>query len=141
MQKKIYLSLPITGQEAPSKEIAQKAQIYYEKVGFIVINPHQVKQDMFEILGRIPTEPEIMGADLMELGQCDAMILFPQWKNSKGCNLEIRFAKDYNIPIYEVHTDIKLEFSSTLKNDVNQRSKDDWITRSVLDHEPCEAII
>jgi len=135
-RKKLYLSLPITGRELKSIDMAFEAKRYYENQGFQVINPHDVKKELEEELGRIALEKEIMSTDLYFLSECDAMILLPGWESSKGCNLEIRFAEDYNIPIYEVYTNRQLMFKSSLKNNVQRTRKDHWITQPVHIEEP-----
>ncbi|MBI9052498.1 MAG: DUF4406 domain-containing protein [Bacteroidales bacterium] len=134
--KKLYLSLPITGCEMQSVVEASEAQNVFERKGYEVINPHDIKRDLTETLNRIPLEIEIMGADLYSISQCDAMILLPGWQNSKGCNLEIRFALDYNIPIYDYQTMKKIIFDSHLKNKARTTVFDSWITQPVHIEEP-----
>jgi len=140
-RKTIYLSLPITGHEKASREIAEKAQRYYEQRGFIVNNPHKIKDELIEILERIPLEAEIMAADLDYLSQSDAMILFPNWELSQGCNIEIAFANAYCIEIYLPGEQGKrCKFDSNIKNKLAGIVTDRWILRSIKDQEPVVGI-
>jgi len=132
-RKTLYLSLPITGVEKESRERATLAQSNYERQGFVVNNPHRISDELTEILERIPTEPEIMAADIDYLAQSDAMILFPGWGESEGCRLEIAFAAIYNIPIWELNTDRRIDFKVKLEPAISHTGKDTWITRPVHD--------
>jgi len=134
--KTLYLSLPITGCELQSIVEAKEAQENLEKQGFKIINPHNVRLDLEDELDRVALEREIMGADLLALSQCDAMILLPGWETSKGCNLEIRFALDYNTPIYDYTTMEKIKFNSQIKNVIQRTFKEPWITQPLHIEEP-----
>lgn len=138
MQRKtIYLCLPITGHEKSSRELAKKAQQYYENRGFIVNNPHEIYDELTKALERIPTLAEIQAADLDYLAQSDAMILFPNWELSQGCNIEIYFANAYGIEIYLPGEQGKrCKFNSAIKNKLTAVVTDRWILRSVKDQEP-----
>ena len=135
-KKTLYLSLPITGCEEESIDVAKEAKFYYERQGFIVFNPHSIREKLFIELGRIPTEPEIMGEDLKYLGNADAMILFPGWQKSQGCQFKIAFANSYNIPIYQVKEPVKLNFTTKISNTPGSRRKDHWITQPLHIEEP-----
>lgn len=90
-KKKIYISLPITGQpivEARRKAQAIKTEI--SKMGHVVITPFDVcpKKDM--------PYSYYMGKDIMALLECDAILMMPGWSASKGCMAEFEVAKIYN---------------------------------------------
>lgn len=134
--KILYLSLPITGCEMQSIVTAKEAQQKLQRSGFQVLNPHDAKNHLEDTLGRVAFEHEIMGADLFTLSRCDAMILMPGWERSKGCNLEVRFALDYNIDIYEYPTMRKMHFKSQLINKLTRTTYDHWITQPIHIEEP-----
>ncbi len=43
------------------------------------------------------------------LRRCDELWLCEGWEKSTGCNLEVDFAKEHNIPIYVIKADYSLE--------------------------------
>ncbi len=40
-----------------------------------------------------------MAIDKAFIKRCDAVYVLPNWKTSKGCKIEIAFAKKHNIPV------------------------------------------
>lgn len=85
---KIYISLPIIGQDIEAVEasiIFAKAVI--GKKGHEPVSP--LDQDTTQDYATL------MGNDIRELLQCDAVLFLDGWKESKGCRLENTAATIY----------------------------------------------
>ncbi len=78
-KKKIYLSGKISGDPNFKEKFAQKEKELTEQ-GFSVFNP-ALHPDMF-------TWEQFMELDLMALGNCDAIYLLDDWKDSRGAKIE-----------------------------------------------------
>lgn len=91
---KIYISLPITGHDIEEVE-AQTifASGVIEKKGHTAVNPLYVCaiDDSYEAH---------IGADIIALMRCEAVLFLQGWKESKGCKLEYQAAKIYGKTIY-----------------------------------------
>lgn len=89
-KKKIYISLPITGQDF---EVVEERSIFasavIEKMGFEAVSPLDVSDDPES------SYEEHIGKDMTALLQCDAVLFLEGWKESKGCNLEHEAARIY----------------------------------------------
>lgn len=122
MKKRVYLSGPMSGIPEKNKAEFCKAQAHYMSEGFFVINPHEIGETMYFVMtrthGKEPIERYYIAEDLQYLGHCDMMVLLPGWENSKGCNIEIAFATQYDIPIYQAYTERKMNFSTQIINKV-----------------------
>lgn len=90
----VYISGPITGIEDQNRHLFKHAQLYYEKEGFKVVNPHElnahVSGDPHE------TWRECMRnciAAMMELRPSDVVVLLPNWEQSRGAKFERSLAE------------------------------------------------
>lgn len=79
MAKKIYLSGKISGDPNFKEKFAQKAKELTDQ-GHLVFNP-ALHPDMF-------TWEQFMELDLKALGNCDAIYLLEDWKDSRGAKIE-----------------------------------------------------
>lgn len=89
-KKKIYISLPITGQ--PIVEARKKAQVVKAEMsnrGHNVITPFDV------CLEKNMPYSYYMGKDIMALLECDTVYFIRGWEKSRGCLLEYSAAKIY----------------------------------------------
>lgn len=91
---KVYISLPISGCEAQSRDKADKVKIALSKVGYEVVNPFEIIPEKEN-----PDWYDHIGADLKELAKCDAIYLCNRWKESKGCRLEMNYAVSMGISL------------------------------------------
>lgn len=104
MEKKIYLSLPITG--IPYEEVCQRADLLKARLsrqGYEVISPIEL------YAGEKPEYEDYIGNDVKELMKCDGIYLCRGWQLSCGCTIEYNVAialKKFKRPefkiIYEV---------------------------------------
>lgn len=90
MNKKVYISIPISG-----KDINQ-VKLYLDLVkngikssGSDPITPFDVSPDSNA------SYAEHMGKDIQALLECDAIFFCRGWQNSKGCQAEFEVAKIY----------------------------------------------
>lgn len=85
---KIYISLPITGKDMASVEASiERAKEAITEKGHTPVSP--IDQDTTQDYATL------MGNDIKELLQCDAVVFLDGWKESKGCRLENAAAKIY----------------------------------------------
>lgn len=100
---RIYISSAMTGlpeQNYPAFFDMEKNMV--EK-GYDVANPARIGVDMeatFAQSGISPTRRDYLVADLAELQECDAVVLFGAWRESEGAKLEAYTAQNMDIPVY-----------------------------------------
>ncbi len=94
-KKKVYISLPITGQDFDEVEtrILFTCAIL-EKFGFEPVSPLDVSNNPEA------SYEEHIGNGITALLQCDAVIFLKGWTGSKGCNLEHEAARIYGKMIF-----------------------------------------
>lgn len=93
---KVYISAPITGYDLKERKeyFASKAE-WLRDLEFEPVNP------MADIdIGNPPPREDCMKRDIKMLLDCTAMILFGDWQNSEGCNLEMLVAKQCGIWVF-----------------------------------------
>lgn len=92
---KIYISLPISGRDL--KDV--KADICKAILALMndgnngentIITPLDICKDINAPYSKL------MGDDIAEILECDAVYFMKGWNDSKGCNLEYAAAKIYN---------------------------------------------
>lgn len=92
--KKIFLSIPITGVEEQARERCKSIKELFSKhfKDCQLFTPFEIapEKDM-------PTS-YYMGKDVEQLLECDVMIQMDGWQNSKGCTVENCIAETYGIP-------------------------------------------
>lgn len=94
MSKKIYIAGKVTG--LPKKEVIEKfqnAQKQVEALGYIAVNPIEVVGDFSA------TWEAAMKKCLKALVDCDAVVILPCWKESKGATIERQLAEDLEMVI------------------------------------------
>lgn len=100
----IYLAGPIRSKDGISMNenvsMAKTLALELWKKGYAVICPH-ANTDLPIIVADKECEEDIwLNGDLAMLARCDALVVMPNWKGSKGTEGEIAFAEKHNIPIY-----------------------------------------
>ena len=95
--KVYYLSHPYTSIGCKSKNLVQSniiAKSLVQSMDIVIINP----------LAIVPlvTQEEDRALEICKilLKKCDALILCKGWQLSHGCKCELKWALEFNIPIY-----------------------------------------
>lgn len=88
-QKKVYISLPITGHENLAKLRAEVRQKELRQKGFDPVIPFDASPDSNA------SYAEHLGKDIQALLECDAVYFCRGWQDSKGCQTEYEVAKIY----------------------------------------------
>lgn len=86
---KIYISLPITGQEEEAREKACHVKAMLSGAGHNPVSPFDI------YAGEDAEYFDYICADLRVLADCDAIFLCEGWQFSKGCTIEATFANTY----------------------------------------------
>ena len=92
MKKRMYISIPITGQEEASRVKAAQLQKHFESQGYEVVNPHEIGHHLEE-LNRLcgfpkPEHRDYMVWDLQAVHSCTDIYFCKGWEHSEGCKLE-----------------------------------------------------
>ena len=85
---------------------------------YISLGPNELTKFIDQEV-HVPLYRHYLGYDIWMLSRCHAMLLCPGWKNSKGCKIEVLFAIQNNIPIYDYNT-LELFDFSILKSLINK---------------------
>lgn len=90
MNKKVYISLPITGEDYNNKRNhAYVVAVNLEQKDYEAVTP-------FDAVPSLSTPyNEAMGRCVSALLECDAIYLCKNWQNSKGCMAELQVALVY----------------------------------------------
>lgn len=80
--KKIYISLPITGQEHKARNKVDNVMNALSKKGYKPVNPFEVNA------GKNPTYNDHICYDLLAMLDCDGIFFCEGWQNSCGCCIE-----------------------------------------------------
>lgn len=108
---RIYISLPISGQEDAARAKAAKIARHITLQGREPVNPFDIVPDSF--FGD-PRYEDYISADIRELLNCDAIYFCEGWEKSCGCMIErqiaetlTRFGKKRYAFFYEVPPQIE----------------------------------
>lgn len=94
----LYVSGPYSGDT--EKNILQARDIAAQlwEMGHAVICPH-TNTALFERIGTATYDQYIAG-DLQMIARCDGLVMTPDWKASKGANIEFDYATSLGIPVW-----------------------------------------
>ena len=91
--KMIYISGPIKNMTDGNIDAFDKAEKHLKELGYDVLNPHAISEIVnlrFFEMGKIPTYEDYLKEDIIQmLSKCDALLVLPGWRQSKGSKLEI----------------------------------------------------
>ena len=79
---RIYISIPVTGQERKAMEKADLIKARLSREGHTPVNPLNI------YAGHNPTYEDHICYDLRAMLGCDAILFCKGWENSCGCNIE-----------------------------------------------------
>lgn len=115
----IYLCGPITGMLNGNREAFKKTEAFYKNLGYTVINPHTVADNM---PGK--TECEIVKTELSSItSMVNCIALLPGWKNSRYGLVEVSLGLAYGIPFIIAGTLINVSPTIKLSAYETERSK------------------
>lgn len=106
MKKKLYISLPISGRNL--EVVKRRANYLKESIisdEYEGITPFDICPD-----STLPYS-ELMGRDIAQLLECDAVLFDYDWNESKGCRVEMSVAQNYNIRIFKLADERMVEDS------------------------------
>lgn len=87
--KRIYISLPITGNEAEAREKADLVKDELSEKGYLPISPFEI------YAGKDPDYDDHICYDLRAMLDCDAIYFCKGWQDSCGCSIEHYVARKY----------------------------------------------
>lgn len=127
---KIYISLPITGQEREAREHADMVKSALSRKGYKPVSPFDI------YAGKNPTYADYLCRDLRALADCDAILLCEGWERSRGCRIEADFAREFGKKILYENEDHKFHnsFNCHFINACDQLAKEFCKTLDVSDH-------
>lgn len=102
--KRIYISLPITGQEE-TYEARLNAAVEYVKAKYPEYENIVTPKDVASMLNagwwrdEKPEYKDYLTADIMAINGCDAIFLCDGWEHSNGCIAEQAFARAIGLEI------------------------------------------
>lgn len=97
--KKVYLSGKIGGLK-PCVFKANFAKAAWEALAFFAPNEQVEFINPAALPAIMKTWGDYLIFDLMLLKECDAIVMLPDWKESKGAKVEHAFAEGLGIEIY-----------------------------------------
>lgn len=109
--KTIYISGPIKNMTDGNMDAFDKAEKQLKQLGFDVLNPHAISEIVnmrfFEI-GKIPEYEDYLKEDIIQmLAKCDAVLVLPGWRGSKGSKLEIANALACGLDVFFDISDVQ----------------------------------
>lgn len=99
---KIYISIPITGQEATYEQRIDAAVEYVKKMYpkyDIIITPKEVEERLEEMMPMKPKFKDYMLAHMEAITNCDAIFKCAGWYDSSVCFAEHAFADAIGLTI------------------------------------------
>lgn len=98
-----YIAGPMTNYEKYNYPLFEEAAEYVRnETGAFVVSPHELDHGDDGVLGSIPWE-EYIRTDLENLLGCTAIVLLPNWEDSRGAQLEERIARELNYYMFEYY--------------------------------------
>ena len=90
-KKTVYISAPIGGYEDTAEDRFAEAERILQKHGFKTVNPYMKGCDK--------SWGDCMIDCLKKLKKCDMICMCEGWRDSKGCDIERRFARGIGIDV------------------------------------------
>lgn len=104
--EKVYLAGPMSGLPALNFRAFHRAAQHLRRHGYTVVSPAEMDMDLD---GFTPTDEDTvaphpfkhyMQRDLPALLQCDAIVVLPEWEDSKGATLEAHVADACGMEVF-----------------------------------------
>lgn len=93
--KRLYLAGPMTGYPEYNFPLFNRAAKLLRELGYDVFNPAENTDN-----GEIQSLAYYMRLDIPALLASEAVVLLPDWQQSRGANLEVWIALDLDMPVY-----------------------------------------
>lgn len=104
-KRTIYISIPMTGHDMDiQRQYAEVWQRFFERQGYIVINPFNLMDEMNEKykreFNREPTYAEYLNNDIEQIkSKCTDIFMCSGWEVSRGCLAESYAAATHKVNI------------------------------------------
>lgn len=103
LYNKVYICGPITGMAGLNKDLFDKAEEVFKKMGKIVTNPHKLVP--IELIEKYIDEPKRLWTEAMRIclpsvATQDAVFVLDGWNSSRGATVEIFTAQTLGIPVF-----------------------------------------
>lgn len=95
----IYVAGKYTGDVQANIDEAVKVAGELWRIGHAVICPHANSAHFEDYFPEVPWEAYLEG-DFNIISRCDALVMVPNWTDSKGAKMEHEYAGKLGIPIY-----------------------------------------
>lgn len=97
-----YISGPMTGYDNMNHNAFDEAARVLRSKGWIILSPAEHDREAnVDMLNLSDTDLfNLMRWDIAAVLQSDAVILLPNWRNSKGANIEVSVARSIGLSIY-----------------------------------------
>ena len=101
--KTIYISGPMSNTPNSNLEAFDKAEKQLKQLGFNVLNPHKICEELntkFSGMGKSPEYEDYLKEDIIQmLSKCDKVLVLPGWRGSEGSKLEIANAIECGLDV------------------------------------------
>lgn len=96
----VYVAGAYSGNTNANITKAELASITLVRNGWHVITPHKNTSGYEQYEDGDITKNTWIEMDLNLLSRCDLMYVLANWKESEGTKTEMKFAREYNIPMF-----------------------------------------
>ena len=96
----VYLAGPYSGDVEANIEAARQVAVELWDKGYYVLCPH-MNSAFFDRYCKKATWDAFMLGYLTMLHRCDAVVMLPGWRGSRGARIERSFADNRGVPVYE----------------------------------------
>ncbi|MGH7745891.1 MAG: DUF4406 domain-containing protein [Candidatus Dormibacteria bacterium] len=98
----IYISGPMRGYPENNFPAFDKAKQTLSAMGYLVMSPADSDRELWKTTPpeQVPLS-EYMRRDLLDMDQCDIMVLLENWENSSGTAVELAYAQYLDLPVFD----------------------------------------
>jgi nucleoside 2-deoxyribosyltransferase len=100
---KYYLAGPMTGIDKFNFPAFEKAAKKLRAQGLEIVSPHEIDHGETEETRGSKDYWIYVKADLKAMLECDAIILLDGWRQSRGCQFEVKLARQTNMEMFLYH--------------------------------------
>lgn len=100
--RKIYIAGPMTGMENKNIHAFNEMAVLLFNLGYEPVNPARHDNP------RITSWATYMKLGLIDMLQCEGVLVLPGWENSEGACMEVEIATKLGIPVFYDVEELKL---------------------------------